>query len=272
MRRLNETQVGFIESLERLRKKCYNSNFNMKMVKDILDKAKTWVIRFKPDNTQNYVSKSTFNTQSLIYATSFPKPLALTKKEKELNPLSKIIYKKPATLRDVLTNYKNISLNLQPSSSGHGLSSPCGHCALCGNHGKHKNMVATTSVISTNFGSNFILKQNLNCTNFGIYAAHCNICFEFYVGQTKNRFSTRWTGHRHSWKNNISIGDNAALLNHYYHKHPNHFKPKSFLSDYFTVIFLEQPPIHLLDICESRWINKLNATINIQTTILPKHL
>jgi len=39
----------------------------------------------------------------------------------------------------------------------------------------------------------FPLNQNLTCANFGIYAATCVICHEQYVGQTKNKFSKRWS-------------------------------------------------------------------------------
>jgi len=39
----------------------------------------------------------------------------------------------------------------------------------------------------------------LTYANHGIYVATCFICHEQYVGQTKNKFSTRWTSHRSNW-------------------------------------------------------------------------
>jgi len=72
-----------------------------------------------------------------------------------------------------------------------GMSGPCDHCALCGNHGKHnKSMVSCVSQI---MGKNktFPLNQKFTCANHGVYVATCVICQEQYVGQTKNKFFTR---------------------------------------------------------------------------------
>ena len=40
MRRLYETELGYLDSLDRLKNKCYKSNFNMAIVEDILKIAK----------------------------------------------------------------------------------------------------------------------------------------------------------------------------------------------------------------------------------------
>ena len=45
-----------------------------------------------------------------------------------------------------------------------------------------------------------IIKETLNCQDFGIYAAECKMCNEFYVGQTKTKFNIRWNTHRNGWK------------------------------------------------------------------------
>jgi len=42
----------------------------------------------------------------------------------------------------------------------------------------------------------FPLNQKLTCANHGFYVATCVICDEQYVGQTKNKFSMRWSSHR----------------------------------------------------------------------------
>ena len=47
------------------------------------------------------------------------------------------------------------------------------------------------------------LKKHLNYKNFEIYAAHCNECEEYYVGQTITSFSKRCCSHIHNWKNII---------------------------------------------------------------------
>jgi len=47
-------------------------------------------------------------------------------------------------------------------------------------------MVETTSAVVNKNGRSFQLPYRLDCSNFGIYAAQCRICSEYYVGQIKN--------------------------------------------------------------------------------------
>ena len=118
-------------------------------------------------------------------------------------------------------------------------------------------MVQNTNFIKSKNGKIIQLKQNLNCTNFGIYAASCNICSEIYIGQTINRFSVRWNS-------NTLDSEKAALLIHYHKNHtdlPYKNKP---ISECYTVTFLQQPSNSSLDICESRWIRLLDTSITIQ--------
>ena len=56
---------------------------------------------------------------------------------------------------------------------------------------EHIKTWSKTLIIKTKNGKIIQFKQNLNCTNFGVYAACCNICSEIYIGQTINRFSVR---------------------------------------------------------------------------------
>ena len=270
MRRLNESNEHFQDSLERLRSKCLKSNFNNEVVNNIIEKAKLWTHRFSPksDNNEKKFAKR------IVWSTSFKNLLHLFAREKNLNPYSSIVYKRPPNLCNLLTNYKKISLNANSTnlSANTGISAPCRKCALCGHHGNKENMVKTTSEISNNKGKTFKLRQNLNCTNYGIYAAQCRICSEFYVGQSKNRFSIRCNSHRSSWNSNLldHKSDKAALYTHFHTHHHQHLKSNCQLWDAFQVIFLQQPvDIHNLDIHESKWINKLGASINIAKTILP---
>ena len=47
------------------------------------------------------------------------------------------------------------------------------------------------SIISHSNSKKFSLKQPLTCKNYGIYVAECKFCKMQYVGQAKNKFSTR---------------------------------------------------------------------------------
>ena len=58
-------------------------------------------------------------------------------------------------------------------------------------------MVKTVgSIISHSYSKKFNLKQHLTCKNYGVYMAECKFYKMQYVGQTKNKFSTRWNNHR----------------------------------------------------------------------------
>ena len=84
-----------------------------------------------------------------------------------------------------------------------------------------------------------------------------------------NRFSVRWNTHRHIWNSNTLDSEKAALSIHYHKNHtdlPYKNKP---ISECYTVTFLQQPSNSSLDICESRWIHLLDASINSQATLLP---
>ena len=115
------------------------------------------------------------------------------------------------------------------------------------------------------------LNQSLNCRNYGIYVANCVNCNAQYVGQTKNKFSVRWNNHRHTWKKfDISTkNDSTALLQHYKSNHNLLLARRPNLTQCFSVIFVEEPPFDVLDICEDKWFHKLGASINLQTMILP---
>ena len=41
------------------------------------------------------------------------------------------------------------------------------------------------------------MQQKMNCKDYGLYAATCNICKQIYKGQTINSFTKRW---RHTQK------------------------------------------------------------------------
>ena len=80
-------------------------------------------------------------------------------------------------------------------------------------------------------------------TKFFNYVTECKNCSMQYVGQTKNKFSVRWTAHRLNWnKLNLKKNhDRAALLKHYASCHEKTFVKKPCISDCFRVIFVEQP-------------------------------
>ena len=153
------------------------------------------------------------------------------------------------------------------------MSGPCGHCALCGNHGKHNK--STVPCVSQIMGKSktFPLNQKLTCANHGIHVATCVICHIPYVGQTKNKFSMRWSSHRNNWNRPNcefveSNKDKVALLRHFAESHGD--VSKSRIHEAYTFTFVEEPNSPSSDFCEDKWHHKLDAQINIQNMILPR--
>ena len=183
-----------------------------------------------------------------IWTTNFPKLLKLTKKERQLNPNVLITYKRPQTIATLLTNYKILG---NKNSVVIGGSFPCGKCVLC-NRGREGGMVKKTSSINLKNGRAVKLKKHLNCKNFGVYVAKCNVCDEHYVGQTITSFSQRWCSHRHNWKNmtNSETNDRAALKLHYTNKHPT--SNKNFEEAYSFIFIDSTNNLTNLDYLESK--------------------
>ena len=117
-----------------------------------------------------------------------------------------------------------------------------------------------------------------------IYAAKCKQCSDLYVGQTINKFSQRWNGHRKIWKELLAKQnekqnynkktkdikkDEQSLYLHYSQKHPSNVKYLQ-LHEAYDVIFIESPNMEKLDLAESYWIGELEAGINVNKTCLPK--
>ena len=183
-----------------------------------------------------------------------------------------ITYKRPTTIVQSPTNYKHLPLS-KTREQVKGMPGLCSHCALCGNHGKHnKSMVQCVSQL---MGKNkiFPLNQKLTCANHSLYVATCVICHEQYVGQTKNKFSTRWSSYRSNWNRpNCEIDedntDKVALLRYFSESHINVNKPP--IHEAYTVTFVEEPNSLSLEFCEDEWYHKLNAQINIENMILPR--
>ena len=274
LRRINENDEDYLESLTVLETKCRRSNFNKMIIEETLKITRTWVGQVKPQNT-----KSNLTADSILpWTTEFPNLLKLSKKEKELVNNACVTYSRPPTLSYHLLNYRNIALSSERKKPNR--TKKCGKCGLCGNHGKLVNMVFDENNFKTISGKTICIKNNgLNCRDFGIYAGRCLICFEIYVGQTKNDFRTRWNAHRLTWRNHRSraiteedLGsDDQALVVHYKKYHPEVNLQGLELWNAYQVIFLAKPAMENLDLAESMWVGRLQAKINIMKTFLPTH-
>ena len=179
-----------------------------------------------------------------------------------------VTYRRPQTLSQSLTKYRKIAHNVEEECAQ---SRPCGRCSLCGNFGKYTtNMVNTTRTIKAKSGKTYTLRKSLTCADAGIYVAACRTCGEHYVGQTITSFSTRWNTHRKLWNEGATNdGDRTALLTHY---NTVHGGSGAQLAEAFSVTFVEKAlnPTGV-DSSESNWINRLEATININKTALPRY-
>ena len=250
LRRLNERQEDYLNSINELKDKCLSSGFNKKVTQNMIQKVSTWTERFGPNNQKKQTEKN-----PVPWATGVPQFLQLNDKERSIKPEANVIYKRPACLANTLTKYKTLA-HKQQNILKLGSSSPCGNCALCGKFSKYECMVKSVNYIKCEKNNRQVkLNQSLNCRNYGIYVANCVNCNAQYVGQTKNKFSVRWNNHRHTWKKfDISTqNDSTALLQHYKSNHNLLLARRPNLSQCFSVIFVEEPPFDVLDICEEKF-------------------
>ena len=139
-------------------------------------------------------------------------------------------------------------------------------------------MVEEKNYIKRKDGKLFKVKQNLTCNNYGIYAAQCLVCDQTYVGQSKNKFSTRFNAHRKNWKDALNgilrqnefNKDENALFNHYQKFHKIN-QDKLEFDQAYKIIFVEQPAPHNLNLAESTWASDLEAEINVAKMFLPRY-
>ena len=215
-----------------MKQKYLKSKFNPELVEETIANVSWELMVQKENNNRNQKeTKEPERKPRIVWATQFKNIMKLSNKEKDLAPQATITYCKPSTLGNALKNYKQISRN-DKTNTNYG-TKKCKRCGLCGHHGNLKNMVLETDHIIHN-GKKIHLKQNLNCKSYGIYAARCKKCSDFYVGQTKNYFSQRWNTHRCNWKKMIKGNywektelsdknerkkDTQALFLHYSRKH-----------------------------------------------------
>ena len=121
-----------------------------------------------------------------------PSAYSNTKRKKVKPEGNGYLCKRPTTIGQKLTNYKDLASNKTRKQTKGG-PRPCEHCALCVCCGKNsKSMVTNISQLLTKTKT-FKLNQSLTCADFGIYVATCAMCHEQYVGQTSNKFSERWS-------------------------------------------------------------------------------
>ena len=142
LRRLNQTKDDYLGSLNGLKEKAIRSKFPLNMTNDMIALASNWEDRLRHPKCDK-------KEDPQVWATSFPHLLTLTQKEKKVNPKAMLTYKRPTTIGQKLTNYKDLALNKTRKQTKGG-SRPCEHCALCGCYGKNnKSMVRNVSQLLT---------------------------------------------------------------------------------------------------------------------------
>ena len=90
LRRLNERQENYINSINELKDKCLSSGFDKKVTQIMIQKESTWTERFGPTNQKKQTEKN-----PIPWATSFPKFLQLTDKERSIKPKPMLYTKDP---------------------------------------------------------------------------------------------------------------------------------------------------------------------------------
>ena len=100
---VNQRKDDYLSSLNRLKEKAIRSKFPLNMTNDMIALASIWEDRLRPPKCDK-------KEDPQVWATSFPHLLTLTQKEKKLNTKAMITYKRPTTIGQKLTNYKDLAL------------------------------------------------------------------------------------------------------------------------------------------------------------------
>ena len=124
--------------------------------------TKQWVDRFTPPNASNKSRKP-----KLVWATCFPNLLKINKKERELNDEARVVYRRPPTIGNKLTKYKQIAHLTNDARKGSSYQCGRARCKLCG-AGHSNSMVRVTDTIIAVNGKKFILTKRLCCFDWGI--------------------------------------------------------------------------------------------------------
>ena len=119
LRRLNESQSEYLKSLECLRKNVSNLISKPKLLKKIISLASTWTNRFKPNKTSE--TKTENFKHRIVWATSFPNFFKLEACKLHIVSNANIVFKRPPTLFNIITNYKVIAHNLSIQKNDEGL-------------------------------------------------------------------------------------------------------------------------------------------------------
>ena len=176
LRRLNENDMEYKKSINRLKEKCLRSGFNRKILlewtKKVENYENVWTEVYKTKKLQlSKENKKEEKEKMLPWATSFVRLLKPKPKRKKLVPNAMITYRRAQTLGNALTNYKSVALGEEKNWKTSGKCAGCGKCGLCGNWGALKNMVNNTDCLNKSGGKTIKIKQVLTCRDYVIYAA-----------------------------------------------------------------------------------------------------
>ena len=224
-------------------------------------------------------AKDTETDQSVVWVSQLPYCIKekFLKVSKDLLPEKinlRVTFQKPPSLKTILSRPRALEVKIDGCE-------PCGHCKLCGNHGKIRtqNMVATSKNLKIK-NKTYKINGKLNCKSCGIYVAVCKIpnCQENYVGQTITAFNTRFNAHRGKWVAApvSEQRDDTAVLDHYRNKHSDIYKnwcqTNAILTGFdqaFDIYFVDEPGGNLTQ-QEDSWKQRLKSQINRCDIITPK--
>lgn len=278
LRRLNSNDDNYQVALSNLADKCTRSNFDEKLIKSMLDKIERedigQVEALKPRTVKNAKNM-------VIWATQVPKLRSVPTKYQNLvagDYKLTTVFTKPNNLQQLLPacRYRRI---LNPTVNNYtGGTSGCGNCKLCGKRGSKRSMIKETNMTYDSSNTKkLIIRQALNCKDYGIYQLRCRQCIlekrpvtATYVGLTSRKFSERFSSHRSNFKNNITTDntDKYALAIHYKKQHSN-LQSLPELEEAYDLVYVEKPDLRSLKEAEDKWKHLSKATINIQRMITP---
>ena len=247
LRRICSLQTDFEKAIQNLEKRCLNSGYNSKMVKNILNQAAVLErILVKPENNNT----NEFEIVRLVILAGTGYEVEFCNFAKRMNSIVQssgihieIVKSTSMTLSQLLFNNNDKMNTAQKCSDS--------KCLIC----KNNIRCISGEIESKVTNSKFPVDSNMNCENGGIYAA-TGACSSQYTGKTvnfcgrfiehfsKSKLSTIYS-HRQQCNSCNNVGDFEVTYIENYHK-----RGKYSLSER-----------------EYLWNHRIKGTMNIQKTL-----
>ena len=248
LRRLCSRDCDFHDAIAKLKERCINSGYDIKLVDNILLCANSLERVLTPKVRDT--SDSNFYKIRWVVLSGTPYEKQITEFVRNLNS---ILFDHGIKLEIVKSTGSSIGQLLFNNNIKSEVSFTCSnsHCSICKNSLRPDEHFA----ISPTNGRKYSISPNINCENCGIYAIKCP-CSSLYTGKTTTTFVNRFNEHFTSKSSSIYEHCNTCTIGREKHSYSVQFLENVFSRGKYT-----------LSEREYLWNERLRGLMNVQKTL-----